>query len=193
MKLLQQILCLAALLLPLSCPTARAADPAPKWEPCGWGGGGFYYAAAYHPTQKGVIYMGGDVAGVYKSEDNGRTWRLINNGLADYGVFSLAVDRMNPQTVYAATEGGLCKSIDAGEHWKLLPMTKRKELRITGEKGKSIRAIAVDPTDGHNVYAASPARQSLQEHRWRRDVEGNVLQGGKSRRMRVSCGCSLAK
>ena len=71
MKLHQQILCLATFLLPLSGPTARAADLAPKWEPCGWGGGGFYYAAAYHPTQKGVIYMGGDVAGVYKSEDSG--------------------------------------------------------------------------------------------------------------------------
>ena len=101
--------------------------------------------------------MGGDVAGVYKTEDSGLTWHLINDGLVDYGVFSLAVDRMNPQTVYAATEGGLCKSIDGGENWKLLPMTKRNELRITGEKGKSIRAIAVDPADGHNVYAASPA------------------------------------
>ncbi|MEA3209940.1 MAG: hypothetical protein QOE70_2997 [Chthoniobacter sp.] len=159
MKLLHRILCLPALLL--SCPVARAADAPIKWEPCGWGGGGFYYAAAYHPTQKGVIYMGGDVAGVYKTEDNGRTWRLINNGLVDYGVFSLAVDRTNPQTVYAATEGGLCKSLDAGEHWKLLPMTKHKELRITGEKGKSIRAIAVDPADGHNVYAASPAGKAF--------------------------------
>src|SRR5688572_7239690 len=112
---------LVAVLVPVLSPITQAADTAPQWEPCGWGGGGFYYAAAYHPTQKGVIYMGGDVAGVYKTEDNGRTWRMVNNGLADYGVFSLAVDQKNPQTVYAATEGGLCKSIDAGEHWKLLP------------------------------------------------------------------------
>jgi photosystem II stability/assembly factor-like uncharacterized protein len=157
MKRLLPLLFLAALLLASTPPPARAADAAARWEPCGWGGGGFYYAAAFHPTQDGVIYMGGDVAGVYKSENHGRTWRLINNGLANYGVFSLAVDRVNPQTVYAATEGGLCKSIDAGEHWKLLPRTGHKELRITGEKGKSIRAIAVDPTDGRIVYAASPA------------------------------------
>src|SRR3954465_10969281 len=152
MKRLSLLLSLALLL-----QAARAADAPAKWEPCGWGGGGFYYAAAYHPTQDGVIYMGGDVAGAYKSEDHGRSWRLINNGLANYGVFSLAVDRVNPQTVYAATEGGLCKSVDAGEHWKLLPKTGHKELRITGEKGKSIRAIAVDPTDSRIVYAASPA------------------------------------
>ncbi len=161
MKTFHRHFWLSALLLLGENPVANAAAAPAQWEPCGWGGGGFYYAAAYHPTKPGVIYMGGDVAGVYRSEDNGRNWRLINNGLADYGVFSLAVDRMNPQTVYAATEGGLCKSLDGGEHWRLLPMTKRKELRITGEKGKSIRAIAVDPADGHNVYAASPAGKAF--------------------------------
>ena len=135
---------------------ASPQNASPQWEPAGWGGGGFYYAAAFHPARDGVIYMGGDVAGVYKSEDHGRHWRLINNGLADYGVFSLAVDRTNPQTVYAATEGGLCKSVDGGEQWKLLPQTERKNLRITGEKGRSIRAVAVAPNDGNVVYAASP-------------------------------------
>src|SRR5205085_766301 len=74
---------MSALLVSLGCPVARGVENIAKWEPCGWGGGGFYYAAAYHPTQKGVIYMGGDVAGAYKTEDNGRTWRLINNGLVD--------------------------------------------------------------------------------------------------------------
>lgn len=128
----------------------------PQWEQTGWGGGGFYWAAAFHPTQDGVIYIGGDVAGVYKTVDHGCNWRLINNGLADYGVYSLAVDRTNPQTLYAATEGGLCKSIDGGEHWQLLPRTGRKELRITGERNLSTRSIAVDPTNGQIVYAGSP-------------------------------------
>ncbi len=155
----RNIECLACLLI-LMAPITYAAPPVPpadNWAACGWGGGGFFYAAAYHPTQDGVIYMGGDVNGVYKTEDHGRSWRMINNGIANYGIFSLAVDRSNPQTVYAATEGGLCKSIDAGEHWVTLPKTGRKELRITGEKGKSIRAVAVDPADGQIVYAASPA------------------------------------
>ena len=46
---------------------------------------------------------------------------------------------------------------DAGESWKLLPKTGPKDLHITGEKGKSIRCVAVDPTNGNIVYAASPA------------------------------------
>ena len=138
-------------------PAAGAASAAPVWQWAGWGGGGFYYSAVFHPAKDGVLYMGGDVCGVYKSEDHGLTWRLINNGIADYGVFTLAVDRTAPETVYAATEGGLCKSVDGGGHWRLLPNTGKKELRITGEKGRSVRCIAVDPSDGKTVYAASPA------------------------------------
>jgi photosystem II stability/assembly factor-like uncharacterized protein len=138
-------------------PSAEVRGVAPKWEAAGWGGGGFYWSAAFHPTQDGVIYLGGDVAGVYKTVDRGRNWRLVNNGLANYAVYSLAVDRMNPQTVYAATEGGLCKSTDGGEHWQLLPRTGRNGLRLTGERNRSTRSIAVDPTNGSIVYAGSPS------------------------------------
>jgi photosystem II stability/assembly factor-like uncharacterized protein len=144
------------LLFTLLAASACLAE-APDWEWAGWGGGGYFYSAVFHPTRDGVIYMGGDVCGVYKSEDHGQNWKLINNGIADYGVFSLAVDRTAPETVYAATAGGLCKSTDGGAHWRLLPDTGKKGLRITGEKGKSIRCIAVDPVNGRIVYAASPA------------------------------------
>lgn len=127
-----------------------------RWEQCGWGGGGFFWASAFHPANEGTIYLAGDVNGVAKTTDSGRNWRLINNGIASYGVFSLAVDRTSPDTVYAATEDGLCKSIDAGEHWSLLPGTGPKELRLTGEKLRSVRSVAVDPSDGRTVYATSP-------------------------------------
>ncbi len=140
-----------------ACGLQAAPATTANWEATGWGGGGYFYCAAYHPSQDGVIYLGGDVAGVYKTTDSGRNWRFINNGIAAYGVFSLAVDRRNPQTVYAATEEGLSKSTDGGEHWVTLPKTGKKELRLTGEKGKSVRSVAVDPSNGNIVYAASPS------------------------------------
>jgi len=151
--------CVVGFLLAGTGATAVAESPAPAaaaWTPCGWGGGGFYWSAVFDPAQDGVIYMGGDVLGVYKTQDHGRHWRVINNGLVNYGVYSLAVDRKNPGTIYAATEGGLCKSTDGGALWQVLPHTGPAELRLTGERNKSIRAIAVDPSDGQVVYAASP-------------------------------------
>ena len=161
MKRLCNSTCTTACLLATACATAAAGTlvdtTATSWEPAGWGGGGFYYSATFHPTRDGVIYMGGDVGGIYKTEDHGRHWRMINDGLASYGVFSLAVDHASPDTVYAATTAGLCKSTDAGEHWRLLPQTGPKALHITGEKKQSVRCVAVDPTDSKIVYAGSPA------------------------------------
>ncbi len=128
----------------------------PHWEPVGWGGGGYYFSAAFHPTRDGVLFLGMDVSGVAKSTDHGRTFRLVNTGLKNYAMYSLAADWKNPDVVYAVTEGGLHKSVDCGETWSFVPGTGRKELRITAERNRSVRAIAVDPTDGNIVYAASP-------------------------------------
>ncbi|MDA3873367.1 MAG: hypothetical protein PF795_05350 [Kiritimatiellae bacterium] len=168
------------------------AEPEPaehQWEQTGWGGGGFYYAAAFHPTRDGVIYLAGDVGGVYKSEDHGRNWRMINDGLANYAVFSLAVDPNNPETVYAATVGGLCKSIDGGESWQLLPKTK--ELGIIGKKKKSIRSVAVDPSDGNLVYAASPNGKLFKSQdggqSWDMVYE-SAVDGAESGRLRLQYG-----
>lgn len=135
---------------------AVAADPPPHWQQAGWGGGGYYWAAAWHPERDGVIYLGGDCAGMYKTEDHGNHWRIINRGLRNYAVYSIAVDPSNPDTVYAVTEDGVGKSTDGGEHWRILAGTEKDRLRITAERDRSIRALAVDPSDGNRLYAASP-------------------------------------
>jgi photosystem II stability/assembly factor-like uncharacterized protein len=160
MKRLRDSTYTMACLLATACAAAGATPAATttaSWEPAGWGGGGWYWSTVFHPTKDGVIYLGQDTGGVSKTTDHAMNWRMINNGLTDCGVYSLAVDRSNPDTVYAATEGGLHKSTDAGGHWQLLPNTGKKGLRITGERNLSVRAIAVDPTNGNNLYAASPS------------------------------------
>ncbi|MFA6286206.1 MAG: hypothetical protein WC661_02385 [Opitutaceae bacterium] len=150
----------ATLLLPallaFASNHAKAAPATPQWEPCGWGGGGFYFGAAFHPTKDGVVYLGGNVTGMYKSEDHGRNWRISTKGMTHYIVHSVAVDRMNPDTVYASTVGGLLKSTDAGESWRFIDKTGKADLRITGERDLSIQPIVVDPTNGNIVYAGSP-------------------------------------
>lgn len=145
----------AVALLALS-PFALPAAPV-RWESAGWGGGGCFWAVAFHPTREGVIYMGGDVAGAYKTEDFGKNWRFINNGLHGNAVYAMAVDAKSPETVYASTTLGLAKSTDGGANWRPVPNTGPKELGITGERGKSIHPVAVDPTDSAVVYAGTPS------------------------------------
>lgn len=132
------------------------ASPSPQWTPAGWGGGGFYFSSAFHPTRDGVLFLGTDVSGVAKSTDHGKTFRMVNTGLVDYAIYTLTPDIKNPDVVYAGTPGGFHRSTDGGETWQLLPGTGKNDLRITAERYKSVRALAVDPTNSSFLYAASP-------------------------------------
>jgi photosystem II stability/assembly factor-like uncharacterized protein len=66
---------------------------------------------------------GGPGSGLYRSEDNGVTWkRLEGNGLPEgiLGKIGVSVSGADPNRVYAiieAKEGGLYRSDDAGDRW----------------------------------------------------------------------------
>ena len=74
------------------------------------------------------LNSGGPGSGFYKTNDGGKTWKQMQNGLpggASHPVGKTSIDfaQSNPSIIYALVEDkvpGLYKSIDGGEHWKLM-------------------------------------------------------------------------
>ena len=113
----------------VSAPRAAKAsgEPTVSFEASGLSGAGFQNVVAVDPRQNGVVLSGGDVAGVHRSTDWGRTWRTSNLGmtnLSQFKVAALAFSPTNPDRVYAAVGhrgagGGLLVSDDSGQTWNL--------------------------------------------------------------------------
>jgi len=102
--------------------------------------------------ENGIIYLETPLGCLFKSEDKGLTWSLINN-LKDYDweptegetTFNsrLIVSTYDPNTVYWATE--LLKSTDAGKTWEKLNVPQLGRLH----RGS---AITIDPNNHNIIY-----------------------------------------
>lgn len=145
---------------PALAPVAPAPAPAipnvpTRWQSVGWGGGAFYYGASWHPTDENTIYMSGDCAGAYVTDNKGLNWRLANAGICDYAALSLAVGPAAPDHVYVLTARGLCKSTDRMKTWQVLADTAPDKLNIACTKAGSVRPVALDPRNADTIYAGS--------------------------------------
>lgn len=102
------LLALAALAAP-----ARASS---TWVSIGPDHGGNMTALVASPSAPAVLYAGTANGGVQISRDGGQTWHP-GGVLPDPGVYSLAVDPRQPNTVFAPTVLGLARSRDGGRSW----------------------------------------------------------------------------
>ncbi len=108
-----------------------------QWQPTNGPAGG----PVYDIEKIGqYIFLNAGAGGVYRSEDGGNNWRVINNGLPNnphcYAIAS------TPTTLYAAIYShGIYKSSDLGITWTAAG---------TGTDGKTFYSLLAD---GNDVYA----------------------------------------
>ncbi len=126
------------------------------WRTVGPGAGSFLMSVAIDPADPDVIYVGGDIEGIYKSTDGGATWGAANQGMNSgnrpagvYAVQELIIDPSSTQTLYAGTWSGLFKSTDGAQNWTWIFPTERSE----DEDPIPVSYVAVDPDNPLNVYA----------------------------------------
>jgi photosystem II stability/assembly factor-like uncharacterized protein len=113
------------------------------------------YAAAYQRRrQTWSLLAGGPKSGIYKSTDQGATWRRMSNGLpsGDMGKIGLAVTPADASRVYATIEAndkekGFYRSMDGGESWE-----KRNSYISGGTGPHYYQEIEVSPTNPDVVY-----------------------------------------
>lgn len=113
------------------------------------------YAAAYQRRRHTwSLVSGGPKSGIYKSMDNGVTWKQVTTGLpkADMGKIGLTVTPANPQLVYATIESddknkGFYRSTNRGESWE------KRDSYISGGTGPHYyQEIEASPQDPDLIY-----------------------------------------
>lgn len=73
---------------------------------------------AFDPNQPRTIYLNVLHEGLYKTQDDGKNWRLINNTFAEDKWSKLAINPINANEMYITTDhNGLFHSMDGGVHW----------------------------------------------------------------------------
>jgi photosystem II stability/assembly factor-like uncharacterized protein len=107
-------------------------------------------ADAWRP---GVVYAGTDV-GLYRSDDSGAKWRLLDTPMSGAMVWSMAIDPVDQQVMFAGTgtpsKPGIYRTTDGGKSWEQLAVDIAAECPNVGTPRPT--GIAIDPTDHRRVW-----------------------------------------
>ena len=110
-----------------------------------------YVAMWDHQRSPWFVRSGGPNSGIWKSTDGGDTWNRLTGGLPTLmGKIGVSVSATNPSRIWAiveAEQGGLYRSDDAGQTWKLV----NGDHVLQARSWYYMRVIA-DPTNADVVY-----------------------------------------
>ena len=150
----------------------RSRDAGATWEHVGFGESHGISKIRIHPTNPDIIYVASfgkysassEERGVFRSVDGGDSWERVLFRDDETGAIDLAIDRNDPNVIYAslweafrkeytASSGGpgsgMFKSTDGGDTWT--EMTRNPGMPQEGMVGRI--GLAVSSADSDRVYA----------------------------------------
>jgi len=103
-----------------------------------------------HPTEPQTVFAGGDT-GLFVSHDGGAQWERLSAPGAVPTIWSLAVDPVEPQILFAGTRpAGVYRSRDGGRQWEQLAVDIAPECSIGTP---FVTSVLVDSDDHRTVWA----------------------------------------
>jgi photosystem II stability/assembly factor-like uncharacterized protein len=124
----------------------ESTDSGRKWRLSGLRGQGVR-TIVQHPVNSSKILAGTEDAGVFVSDDGGKSWRASNAGLGLVTVYSIACDPSGASTIYLGTHGkGVFRSTDGGMSWRNAS---------DGLTNPVVHAIVVLPSRPSTVFAGT--------------------------------------
>jgi len=141
----------------------KSTDAGKTWTHVGFSNSDAISRIRVHPTNSNIVFVAdfgkygapSDERGVYKSVDGGKTWKRVLFKNAETGAADIAIDRTNPNVMYASMweayrkewqmssggpGSGLYKSTDGGETWNEITHATGLPSGIDGKIGVSISA-----------------------------------------------------
>lgn len=146
----------------------------PPWRPIGpHNVGGRTISIAIDPVSVNRIWVGAASGGLWKSETGGLgadAWSYVDTGFPVLGVNAIAIDPVDPQTIYIGTGEvyskessigglyirttrgsygiGILRTTDGGATWS-------KSLDWSYEQRRGVLALDIDPNDPNRVFAGT--------------------------------------
>jgi photosystem II stability/assembly factor-like uncharacterized protein len=142
-----------------------------QWQNVKLGGGGYVTGIIFHPTTPDILYLRTDIGGAYRYDFSRDYWIALNDDATDIDrgptfCLSLALDKNNPNRVYAMTGSGTNNSAiliseDYGTNWETISLgaasgnTGGVNIHVHGNGGadrSSGERLQVDPNDPNILY-----------------------------------------
>src|SRR5688572_21800963 len=146
--------------------TSSATGVLDAWTPLGPGNiGGRTRVVRFHPVDRTTLFAAGVSGGIWKSDDNGASWRPTGDGLTNIAVNALAIDPTVPEIMFAGTgEGyfreeirgtglplrgtGIYVTTTGGRTWQQLPATNTPDFHWVND-------LELGVNNPRRIYAAT--------------------------------------